>query len=134
MAEIADYVNRNAALITPATVEQVVRQLPIWKAGFTQIEAPNYPHLVSQLSFLADAVEDCAEGAYRELPYSAFAAAVFALVYAHKQADLIPDTQGEFGWADDSSVARAVLIQHESAFKRYAQDQGREWAKITTKP
>jgi uncharacterized membrane protein YkvA (DUF1232 family) len=89
---------------------------------------------VDQLEFLADSVEDVAEGAYKELPYVAFAAAVFALMYAHKKMDIIPDSVGDLGRADDSSVARAVLILHEKAFAKYAERRGLDWHRITSKP
>ncbi len=133
MPEIVDYVNRGAAQITPQVVDTVLRKLPLWKAEFTQIQAPKFPHLVNQLEFLANVVEDVAEGAYKELPYVAFAAAVFALIYAHRKVDLIPDSLPDLGRADDSSVVRAVLIQHEKAFARYAARQGLDWARITSK-
>lgn len=133
MPEIVDYVNRGAAQITPQMVDTVLRKLPLWKAEFTQIQAPRFPHLVNQLEFLANVVEDVAEGAYKELPYVAFAAAVFALIYAHRKVDLIPDSFPELGRADDSSVVRAVLIQHEKAFARYAARQNLDWARVTSK-
>ena len=85
MPEIAKFVNSAALTITPVIAEKVLRQLPQWKLEFTQINAPKYPHLVDQLEFLADAVEDAIEGAYKELPYAATAQAVFALLYAHKK-------------------------------------------------
>ena len=85
MAEFVRFVNNGASLITPSVVEDVIRHLPVWKAEFTQIEAPKYPHLVDQLEFLANAVEDSFEGVYKELPYFALAEAVFALTYAHKK-------------------------------------------------
>ncbi len=134
MPEIVAYVNHNAGLVTPAIVDKIIRKLPLWKAEFTQINAPQFPHLVTQLEFLANAVEDFAEGAYKELPYCAFAAAVFALMYAHKKVDLIPDRTPNLGRADDSSVVRAVLIQHEKAFAAYAASQGTEWTRISSKP
>ncbi len=134
MPEIADYVIHGARLITPAVVENVLRRLPLWKAEFAQIAAPGYPHLVDQLDFLANAIEDFAEGAYKDLPYSALAAAVFALTYAHKKVDIIPDYLSEAGRADDSSIVRAVLIMHEKALAKYAAAQGIEWGRITSKP
>ncbi len=134
MPEIAEYVNHGARLITPAVVDKLLRKLPLWKAEFTQINAPRFPHLVDQLEFLANAVEDSAEGAYKELPYTAFAAAAFALVYAHRKMDLIPDYRGEAGRADDSSVVRAVLIQYEKAFAAYAAQNKVEWSRITSRP
>ena len=132
MPEIARFVNHGAASITPAVAEKVLRQLPQWKLEFTQINAPKFPHLVDQLEFLADAVEDATEGAYKELPFVAVAQAVFALVYAHKKMGIIPDSILDLGRADDSSVVRAVLIQNEKAFALYAGKQGVDWRKITS--
>jgi uncharacterized membrane protein YkvA (DUF1232 family) len=134
MSEIADFLNHGAAYISPAVVDKVLRELPLWKVEFTQINAPKFPHLVDQLEFLADVVEDVAEGAYKELPYVAFSRAVFAVMYAHKKVNIIPDMIGGFGRADDSSIVRAVLMQNELAFARYAGSQGLDWKKITSKP
>jgi uncharacterized membrane protein YkvA (DUF1232 family) len=134
MSEFAAYVNHGASLVTPRVVEQVLRQLPLWKVEFTQIQAPKFPHLVDQLEFLADAVEDSAEGAYKDLPFYAVAQAVFALTYAHKKVDVIPDLIPNLGRADDSSVVRAVLIQNEKWFGKYAAERGMNWAKITSQP
>ena len=134
MSEIAKFVNHGAASITPAVAENVLRHLPQWKLEFTQISAPQFPHLVDQLEFLADAVEDATEGAYKELPYTALAQAVFALVYAHKKMGIIPEGILEMGGADNSSVVRAVLIQNEKAFAIYAGTQGISWQKITSQP
>ena len=134
MAEIVEFVNRGAVTITPAIVEKVLRHLPQWKLEFTQIYEPLFPHLVDQLEFLADAIEDTAEGAYKDLPYNAFSQAVFALIYAHKKVGIIPDSVLNLGRADDSSVVRAVLIQNEKAFAIYAASQDLEWSKITSQP
>jgi len=134
MSEFVAYVNHGASLVNPRVLETVVRQLPLWKVEFTQINAPKFPHLVDQLEFLADAVEDFAEGAYKELPYFAVAEAIFALTYAHKKVDLLPDIMPNLGRADDSSVVRAVLIQNEKAFAKYAEVMGIDWNRITSNP
>ncbi|MCU0783154.1 MAG: hypothetical protein MUF81_03730 [Verrucomicrobia bacterium] len=134
MPEIVKFVNNGAASITPAIMEKVLRQLPQWKLEFTQIQAPLFPHLVDQLEFLANAVEDAAEGVYKELPYSTIAQSVFALIYAHKKLGIIPDSILNLGYADDSSVVRAVLIQNEKAFAIYAGVQDVDWQKITSQP
>jgi len=123
-----------AAQVTPSTLDKVLRSLPMWMVEFAQINAPHFPHLVNQLEFLADLVEDVAEGVYKELPYSALAAAVFAITYAHKKTDLIPDHVPIMGHADDSSVARAVLILHEKSLARYAEATEVDWETITSKP
>jgi hypothetical protein len=134
MSEIVKFVSHGATSITPAVAEKVVRHLPQWKLEFTQINAPKFPHLVDQLEFLADAVEDAVEGAYKELPYIAVSHAVFALVYAHKKMGVLPESVLELGGADDSSVVRAVLIQNEKDFAIYAGKQGVDWRKITSQP
>ncbi len=132
MPEIAEFVNRGGTTITPSIVEKVLRHLPQWKLEFTQINEPLFPHLADQLEFLADAVEDTAEGVYKDLPYVAFAQAVFALIYSHKKVGIIPDSMLNLGRADDSSVVRAVLIRNEAAFALYATSQQRDWSQITS--
>lgn len=134
MSEIAKFVNNGSANITPAIAEKILHHLPQWKLEFTQIHAPKFPHLVDQLEFLADAVEDAIEGAYKELPFVAIAQAVFALLYAHKKTGIIPEGVLELGGADNSSVVRAVLIQNEKAFAIYAGSQGINWQRITSQP
>lgn len=134
MPEIVKFVSHGAAAITPAVAEKVLRCVPQWKLEFTQITAPKFPHLVDQLEFLADAVEDVLEGAYKELPYVAVAQAVFALVYAHKKVGIIPNYIPDLARADDSSVVRAVLIQNEKPFAIYAACRGLDWSRITSNP
>ena len=134
MPEIVDFLNRGAAAISPAIADKVLRALPQWKLEYTQIYEPLFPHLGYQLDFLANAVEDSAEGAYKELPYYAVAQATFALIYAHKKVGIIPDSVLNLGRADDSSVVRAVLIQNEKAFAIYAASQDVDWTKITSQP
>ena len=134
MPEIAKFVNGGSLSVTPAIAEKVLRHLPQWKLEFTQISAPRFPHLVDQLEFRADAVEDAVEGAYKDLPYTAVSQAVFALLYAHKKMGMLPEISNDLGRADDSSIVRAVLIQNEKAFAVYAGKQGVDWRKITSQP
>jgi uncharacterized membrane protein YkvA (DUF1232 family) len=134
MSEIAKFVNNGSASITPAIAQKILHHLPQWKLEFTQITAPKFPHLVDQLEFLADAVEDAVEGVYKDLPYLAVAQAVFALIYAHQKMGIIPDSIVELGRADDSGVVRAVLIQNEKAFAIYAGTLGVDWRRITSQP
>lgn len=134
MSEIANYLIKGASKITPATLERILRHLPIWKLEFTQIDSNKYPHLSIQLQFFADVIEDFMEGAEKHLPYYAIAEAAFALIYAHKKVDIIPDILTEIGYADDSSIVRAVLIRHEKAFSAYAERHGFNWGAITINP
>lgn len=134
MSEIVDFLNHGAALITPKVAKDLLPQIPFLKAEFATINEPRFPHLVNQLEFLADAVEDFMEGAYHLLPYYAFCQAVFALTYAHKKTDIIPDFVNSLGRADDSSIVRAVLIQNRRHFQRYAESQNFKWEEITSDP
>lgn len=134
MAEIVKFVHHGAAQVTPQILEGIHKKLPMLKIEFAQINAPKYPHLVEQLEFLADVLEDFVEGADKQVPLFVVAEAAFALAYAHKQHDLIPDSNQQFGYADDSSVTRAVLMENEKVFSAYAQRHKLNWKKITVRP
>lgn len=134
MAEIAKFVQHGASKITPNILRGVHKKLPLLKVEFAQISAPKFPHLVDQLEFLAAVVEDFVEGTADELPFVTLAGAVFALIYAHRQTDLIPDSIPDWGHLDDSSVVRAVLIEHERVLAGFATRIGMSWAKITVNP
>jgi hypothetical protein len=134
MPEIVSFLNHGAALITPVLVEKVLRNLPLWKVEFAQLDAPQFPHLPGQLDFLADVVEDFAEGADKEIPLYAVAQAVFALIYVHNKVGIIPGSIPQLAKTDNSSVVRAALIQSEKPFSDYAKRHGLEWSTITIRP
>jgi uncharacterized membrane protein YkvA (DUF1232 family) len=134
MSEIAQFAQRGTSSVTADVLKAIHKKLPFLKIEFAQINAPKYPHLVDQLEFLADVVEDFAEGAADEMPLTAVAGATFALIYAHRQIDLIPDSNVEYGHADDSAVVRAILIENENVFSKYAAKHGMNWSKVTVKP
>jgi len=134
MAEIAAFAQRGASRVTPKIMHNLLHRLPLLKAEFTQIHAPKFPHLVEQLEFLADVVEDFAEGAYKDIPYAAAAAAAFAIIYTHRLLDIIPDFIAKISFEDDSAVVRAVLIMFEKDFEKYARAQHLNWKKVTVEP
>ncbi|MDX2227958.1 MAG: hypothetical protein SFY92_12810 [Verrucomicrobiae bacterium] len=133
MSEIAKFVHHGMEKITPRVIEALLKKITFLKAEFTQLKAPKFPHLYEQLEFLADVVEDFAEGADKDIPFTAAAGAAFALLYAHQKMDLIPDFVVEYGHADDSSVVRAVLIEHQRAFESYADRHQLDFSKVTTR-
>lgn len=133
MPEIVEYLHHGATKVTPRILKGIHKNLPYLKIEFAQIDEPKYPHLVNQLEFLADVVEDFIEGADDDLPYVAVASAAFALSYAHQDLDLIPDNIPELGHGDDSSLVRAVLIEHERALSDYAARHEMNWEAITVK-
>ena len=135
MSEIAKFVNQR--LSRPSLRPWLKKSCIICRNGnwnSPRSTRPKFPHLVDQLGFLADAVEDAIEGAYKDLPYVAVAQSLFALLYAHKKMGIIPEELLELGRADDSSVVRAVLIQNEKAFAIYAGSQGRTGERSQASP
>jgi len=134
MLETANLVHRGTAAITPNILKGVHKKLPFLKLKFTELDDPAFPHLTDQLEFLADVVEDFAEGVEEDLPYATVAASVFALLYAHRQQDVVPGALPEDGLADDSTVVRAVLMEHEKVFAAYAERHKMKWDAITVEP
>jgi uncharacterized membrane protein YkvA (DUF1232 family) len=134
MADIANFVHRGTAAITPTILKGVHKKLPFLKLKFTELDDLAFPHLADQLEFLADVVEDFAEGVEDNLPYATVSAAVFALIYANRQLDVIPDAIPDTGLAQDSAVVRAVLTEHEKLFAAYAERHKMKWDEITLEP
>jgi uncharacterized membrane protein YkvA (DUF1232 family) len=134
MSETAKFVHRGAAAVTPSVLKGVHKRLPFLKLKFNELSDPAFPHLSDQLEFLANLVEDFAEGVEDDLPFVTVAASVFALLYADRQIDLIPDSIPEFGYADDSAVVRTVLIEHEKVLAAYAERHKMRWDAITVNP
>ena len=52
----------------------------------------------------------------------------------HKQTDLIPNSIPDIGYADDSSVARCVLMENERVLREYAIRHDMDWDTVTVKP
>jgi uncharacterized membrane protein YkvA (DUF1232 family) len=134
MAEVAEFVRRGASKVSPSILKRVYKALPMLKIEFAQIDAPSFPHLEQQLQFLANVVEDFADGKADEIPYCAISAACYAIVYARKKWDLIPDFVPDMGRADDSAVVRTVLIENEAIFAEYAAKVKVDWQTIGVKP
>jgi uncharacterized membrane protein YkvA (DUF1232 family) len=134
MSETAKFMHHGAASITPNILKAVHKKLPFLKLKFNELNDPAFPHLSNQLEFLANVVEDFAEGVEEDLPYLTAASAVFALLYADRQFDLIPGATPEFGHADDWEVVRTVLIEHEKVLSAYAERHKMKWDAITVQP
>lgn len=134
MSELAQFVHGGAAKITPQILRGLNKKLPMMKVAFAEIDAPNFPHLIPQLHFLANVVEDFVDGKADELPYMTIVSAAYALIYVQRQTDVIPDTVPNIGMADDSGVVRVVLIENEKVLANYADKIGLTWRSITVDP
>jgi uncharacterized membrane protein YkvA (DUF1232 family) len=131
MAELAEYVRNKTSKITPKIVKGVYKILPMLKLEFAQLHAPSFPHLIPQLQLLANVVEDYVDGKADDLPLTTVAGACFAIIYAQRKWDLIPDPIRDMGRTDDSGVVRVVLIDNEKVLAQYAEKQGLDWHSIT---
>jgi uncharacterized membrane protein YkvA (DUF1232 family) len=131
MGEVAKFVHHHAEQVTPHTLQRMLKKLAMLKVEFTQVVDPKYPHLVDQLEFLSDVVEDFAENKLPDMPYVAVASAAFAILYAHRKFDLVPDFISHHSHADDSAVVRTVLIEYQPVFLQYATGRGLDWSEIT---
>jgi len=134
MSETAKFTHHGTAAITPNVLKGVHKKLPYLKLKFNELNDPAFPHLSEQLEFLANVIEDFAEGVEDDMPYVTAASAVFALLYADRQFDLIPDAIPHFGHADDSAVVRTVLIENEKILSAYAERHKLKWDAVTLKP
>ena len=97
MSELAEFVRHGASRITPREVQEIYRKLPLLKVSIAEIQAPQFPHLVDQLQFLANLIEDFVEKKAEDIPYVALASAAFAILYAQR---------GPRGCARDCGVAQ----------------------------
>ncbi len=133
MAEIVKFVHHGAEQVTPKILKGIVSKMPMLKLEFTQLKADKFPHLIEQLEFLADVVEDFAEGADNDLPYVAVAEAAWVLAYVHGHQHLVPDLDHHKATVDESAIVRCVLIENEKAFSAYAARHHLSWSKVTVK-
>jgi hypothetical protein len=131
MPEVIQFVHKGASQSPQKNLEDMLHKIPMLKAEFTQINAPKFPHLVDQLEFLADVVEDYVEGVAKDIPLFTIACAAFAILYSHRSFEVMPGAISEFGKADDSSIVRSVLIEHEVHLRRYADKYEHDWSIVT---
>ena len=89
-----------------------------------------HPLLARQLEFLAGFFENNPHG----LADAARNETIFALLYAIKDADLMPDDMPEVGYLDDAAVTESVLSRHAEFFERYCAAHDLEWAALRPAP
>jgi len=82
--------------------------------------------LARQLEFLADFVHAGAAAA----PPTARNEALFALLYAATDSDLISDHLPGVGLADDEAVIDLVLTRHADVFERHCAARGLPWDSV----
>lgn len=92
-----------------------------------------HPRLGRQLEFLleffaADAAQPTET--VRVVPEVVRNEAAFALLYAVKDLDLVPDDMPGVGFLDDTAITEIVLARHAEVFGRYCSEHGMDWATL----
>ena len=132
MNGIDEFVIRGGQGVTAGEMEAFRRRLPFLKVKAETLDVPEFPHLQSQIRFLAHYAEDVLDEVYPCSDLEAIAETVFALDYLLKEVDIIPDSVPHVGFADDSAVLRAVLKGHESEFRAFSKKFGLDFDSVTT--
>jgi uncharacterized membrane protein YkvA (DUF1232 family) len=129
---ISEYIEQ--LLLTPEHLDEVRGELPILDLQFAAISVWQFPHLRQQLKLLADFLEDTAAGVFPAGSEASRKETAFALRYMAKEADIIPDSVPEIGYADDSLIVRTVLSRHQDVFCDYCRFRKIRWSKISFAP
>jgi len=131
---ISEYIEQCALLLTAEHLDEVREELPILNLQFAAISVRQFPHLQQQLKLLADFLEDTAAGVFPAGSEASRKETAFALRYMAKEADIIPDSVPEIGYADDSLIVRTVLSRHQDVFCDYCRFRKIRWSKISFAP
>lgn len=85
-----------------------------------------HPLLARQLEFLVDYYETNPWNQSDKVRNET----IFALLYAAKDMDLMPDDMPEVGYLDDAAVAKSVLSRHAETFERYCAAKDLDWTEV----
>jgi uncharacterized membrane protein YkvA (DUF1232 family) len=88
-----------------------------------------HARLGSQLEFLANFIES----EYGRLSETVRTETAFALFYAVKEMDLLPDHTPGVGYLDDAAVTETILARHSAVYERYCVKQQIDWAPLRPK-
>ncbi len=120
---IASYVDRGAALVTPAAVQALHHLREPLRTKIDRLV--NSERLRRRLELLASYFEESADAALVDPQVRAETA--FALLYFLKGFDRIPDSVPEIGLLDDALIVDLVLQRHTASLRAHWQRQGRVW-------
>ena len=127
--DLDSYVEHCAFLLTHTEIAGVPQNLPDLRNKIAALEAEE-PLLSRQLAFLLGFYEADPPN----LPDKVRRETIFALLYAVKDEDLVPDTEAGEGYLDDAAIAESVLSRHREVFVSHCKYHSIEWAALLPAP
>ena len=123
--DLDGYVEHSACLLSPAEIAGLGQDLPGLRTKIATLEA-GQPRLSRQLAFLLRFYEADPPN----LPDKVRRETIFALLYAAKEEDLVPDSDPEAGYLDDAAITESVLSRHGDFFAPHCRYHGMDWAAL----
>jgi uncharacterized membrane protein YkvA (DUF1232 family) len=115
-----DFVKKGASRIKEEDVKKVLDRAE--EIGNKFESSGPLKRLVKDFKLLMSLLNDYWHGTYREIPWWAISAVVFALLYVLSPIDLIPDVIPVIGYTDDAAVVALTLLLIEQELEKY-----KEW-------
>jgi uncharacterized membrane protein YkvA (DUF1232 family) len=114
-----DFISRGASGMTEGDIERVIERSEEIERKFRS--SGRLGRLFEDFKLLMALVRDYWNGSYREIPWWALSAVVFALLYVLAPVDLIPDFIPVVGLIDDAFVVSMCLLMVERELQKYRQ-------------
>ena len=118
-----DYIKDGAKKITEEEIGKAFEKIDVIKKKASHGALKK---LFDDIMLLIGIVKDYYKGNYKEIPWWAISAIVFALLYVFNPFDLIPDFIPFFGLLDDAAVVALCLAMVHDELQKY-----KEWRENT---
>ena len=119
------FVEHGARLLAPAETAGLTNGLVELQKKIACLKG-EHPQLARQLEFLLSFYHANPPN----LPDKVRNETIFALLYAAKEMDLVPDEEPGVGYLDDAAVAGSVLTRHAGVFELHCDFHRMEWSAL----
>jgi uncharacterized membrane protein YkvA (DUF1232 family) len=119
------YVEHGARMLKPADAAALGSGVAELREKITAL-SPDHPQLARQLAFLMN----FHEANPPNLPENVRNETLFALLYAARELDLVPDGEPKVGYLDDAAVTESVLSRHAGVFEIHCDYHRIDWAAL----
>ena len=113
------FIKKGAKKITKEDIEKVTKKADEIEKKVR--ESGPLRRYIEDVKLLLSLVKDYWSGNYKEIPYWAIGATVFALLYVLSPIDLIPDFIPVIGLVDDAAVVALCLYMIEQELHDYSE-------------